>query len=49
MGAAFNRTLWKVKGEVISNEMRALNNINWYRSYNTPNVLIGLSGFGRNL
>ena len=27
LGAAFNRTLWHLKGEVMSTEMRALNNL----------------------
>ena len=47
MGATFNRTLWKKKGEVISTEMRALNNINGHRS-GSEYALIGLSGFGMN-
>jgi len=45
MAATFNRTLWRKKGEVISTEMRALNNLNWHRSGNEY-ALIGLSGFG---
>ena len=46
MGATFNRTLWRLKGEVISTEMRALNNLNWHRAVEIPHALIGLSGFG---
>lgn len=49
MAATFNQTLWRKKGEVISTEMRALNNLNWYRSVEAPYSLIGLSGFGPNI
>ena len=47
LGASFNRTLWHVKGEVISTEMRAFNNLNWHRGTgDAPHSLIGLTGFG---
>lgn len=49
LAATFNRSLWQQKGEVISTEMRALNNLNWYRSGGGPYSLIGLSGFGPNI
>ena len=50
MGASFNRSLWKAKGEAISDELRALNNYGWYRGTNDKGrPLIGLTGFGPNM
>lgn len=47
LAASFNRSLWVAKGEVISHEMRAFNNLNWYRATgDAPKSLIGLTGFG---
>ena len=53
LGAAFNTTMWRVKGETMSDEFRALNNINWYRCTGSgpdysPNQ-IGLTGYGPNI
>eukprot|EP00759_Apiculatamorpha_spiralis_P036762 PhF_6_TR37047/c0_g1_i1/m.54219/K15920/XYL4; beta-D-xylosidase 4 len=52
LAASFNRTVWKNKGSVISTEMRAYNNIGWYRAIdgtNENNYFIGLSGYGPNI
>jgi xylan 1,4-beta-xylosidase len=49
LGSSFNRTLWRRKGEVISTEMRALNNLNWYRGVEAPHSFIGLTGYGPNI
>jgi hypothetical protein len=38
-----------VAGEVISTEMRALNNLNWYRGVEAPHSFIGLTGYGPNI
>ncbi len=48
MGASFNRTSWWLKGSVIGTELRAYNNIGWYRG-GGPKELIGLTGYGPNL
>ena len=31
-GATFNRSLWKAKGSLMGDEIRAFNNLNWYRA-----------------
>ena len=50
LGASFNRTSWRLKGTVISNEMRAMNNIGWYRDAGgTYTEKIGLTGYGARL
>ena len=50
IGASFNRTLWKLKGGVIGTEVRALNNIGWWRDAGgTVTEKIGLTGYGPNL
>eukprot|EP00005_Dracoamoeba_jomungandri_P000876 CAMPEP_0174251866 /NCGR_PEP_ID=MMETSP0439-20130205/1559_1 /TAXON_ID=0 /ORGANISM="Stereomyxa ramosa, Strain Chinc5" /LENGTH=746 /DNA_ID=CAMNT_0015332303 /DNA_START=231 /DNA_END=2471 /DNA_ORIENTATION=- len=49
LAASFNRTLWHLKGEAISDEMRALNNYGWHRGVSIPYALIGLTGFGPNI
>lgn len=52
LGAAFNRTMWAVKGTVLSTEMRAFSNANWYRAPSTVTSqfeYIGTSAFGPNL
>ncbi len=47
LAASFNRSMWRLKGEVVSTEMRAFNNLNWHRATNdAPRSLIGLTGFG---
>ena len=46
LAASFNRTVWAEKGRVMSDEMRALNNLAWHRADTTSNTLIGLNGFG---
>lgn len=33
LGAAFNRTLWKAKGHAMGEEMRAFNNLRWWREF----------------
>lgn len=50
LAASFNRTSWRFKGNVIGSEMRAMNNLNWYRGIG-PGTLpkIGLTGFGPNI
>ena len=50
LGAAMNRTLWYNKGHNMGNEIRAFNNLRWYRmTGDAPNSLIGLNGYGPNL
>jgi beta-glucosidase-like glycosyl hydrolase len=52
LGATFNRSLWRAKGEVVSTEQRAMNNINWYRAVHPERPskwLIGLAGYGPNI
>jgi beta-D-xylosidase 4 len=46
LGASFNRTVWRQKGSVFGNEMRAYNNLGWHRA--TGGVM-GLTGFGPNI
>lgn len=48
LGASFNRTMWKTKGEVVSTEMRAFNNLGWHRGAGVPQY-ISLTGFGPNI
>eukprot|EP01059_Diplonema_ambulator_P004195 TRINITY_DN138_c0_g2_i1.p1 TRINITY_DN138_c0_g2~~TRINITY_DN138_c0_g2_i1.p1 ORF type:complete len:752 (+),score=249.86 TRINITY_DN138_c0_g2_i1:57-2312(+) len=49
--ASFNRTLWNLKGQALSDEMRAFNNLNGYRDIdpNPEQYGIGLTGFGPNI
>jgi beta-glucosidase-like glycosyl hydrolase len=49
LAASFNRTVWAIKGKIISDEMRAFNNINWMRGTDNGNAYIGLTGFGPNI
>ena len=52
LGAAFNTTMWRMKGELISDEFRAMNNIGWHRCGGDnpdPGMLIGLTGYGPNI
>ena len=50
LGASFNRTLWSGKGHAMGEEMRAFNNLRWYRATgDAPHSLIGLNGYGPNL
>lgn len=49
LAASFNRTLWQLKGSIVSTEMRALNNLGWWRGEGIPYTKIGLSGFGPNI
>lgn len=44
-----NRSLWRTKGEVISTEQRALNNVGGTKGFDYPNAPIGLIGFGPNV
>jgi len=48
MAASFNRSSWKLKGHVISRELRAYNNANWHRRTGLES-LIGVTGFGPNI
>ena len=48
LGAAFNRTMWRAKGDVIGTEMRAFNNLNWHRGGGVLQK-IGLTGHGPNI
>ena len=48
LAAAFNRTMWKGKGDVIATELRACNNMNVPRIQG-PKELIGLTGYGPNI
>eukprot|EP01079_Euglenida_sp_SAG-EU17-18_P009673 gene9673-1740_t len=50
LGASFNRTMWRLKGQVIGRELRAFNNIGWHRGDSAgPKDLIGVTGFGPNI
>eukprot|EP01059_Diplonema_ambulator_P004196 TRINITY_DN138_c0_g3_i1.p1 TRINITY_DN138_c0_g3~~TRINITY_DN138_c0_g3_i1.p1 ORF type:complete len:773 (+),score=261.21 TRINITY_DN138_c0_g3_i1:45-2321(+) len=50
LGASYNRTLWNMKGAVMSDEMRAFNNLNWHRGTpDAPLSLIALTGYGPNI
>ena len=47
MASSFNKTFWRMKGEIVSDEMRAFNNLNGYRTMDPIGTnLIGLIGFG---
>jgi len=52
LGASFNRSLWYAKGDVISSELRAFCNANWYRGIDVDpygGYLIGIDGYGPNM
>jgi beta-D-xylosidase 4 len=49
LAASFNASLWRTKGAVISDEMRALSNSNWVRFSPGSGAFIGLTGFGPNI
>lgn len=50
LAASFNRSVWYAKGRAMSLEMRAFNNLRWYRATgDAPKSLIGLNGYGPNL
>ena len=53
MGASFNRTSWRLKGSVLGEEIRAMNNVGWYRDYGKTDPsqfgYIGLTAFGPNI
>ena len=46
LAASFNKTVWRMKGEVIGLEMRALNNLDWKRADSSADSMQSLSGFG---
>ncbi|GAB5353678.1 hypothetical protein AAMO2058_000054800 [Amorphochlora amoebiformis] len=48
LAASFNRTSWRLKGRVISTEMRAYSNANWHRGVG-PKEYIGTTGYGPNI
>eukprot|EP01062_Namystynia_karyoxenos_P013270 TRINITY_DN1478_c0_g1_i1.p1 TRINITY_DN1478_c0_g1~~TRINITY_DN1478_c0_g1_i1.p1 ORF type:complete len:869 (+),score=260.55 TRINITY_DN1478_c0_g1_i1:64-2607(+) len=47
IGASFNRTSWRLKGEVLGTEMRAFQNAGWHRG--NAGDHIALTGFGPNI
>ena len=47
LAASFNRTVWNKKGSMLSDEMRAFNNIGGSRGFNIPTDLLGLIGYGK--
>jgi len=49
MGASFNRTSWRLKGQVLGREMRAYNNANWPRFDPSSSDYIGITGYGPNI
>jgi hypothetical protein len=49
MGASFNRTNWRLKGEVFGYEMRAFNNARWPRFSYDAIDFIGITGYGPNI
>ena len=50
LAASFNRSLWRDKGDVISTELRAFNNLHWFRYLGPkPDSPVGLTGFGPNI
>ena len=48
LAASFNRSVWRSKGEIISTELRVLNNIGGMRMAG-PDDYIGLNGWGPNI
>jgi hypothetical protein len=46
LAASFNSSLWRAKGSVLGTEIRAFNNLAWFRADTQNNTHIGLSGFG---
>lgn len=50
LAASFNTSVWRRKGEVLSTEQRAMNNLHWTRfSPNQVPYYIGVDGFGPNI
>jgi beta-D-xylosidase 4 len=49
MAASFNRSLWRLKGEIIATEQRAQNNVGGARGYEWPLAKVGLTAFGPNI
>ena len=48
LAASFNRTLWRHKGAVVSEEIRALNNVHGHRGCGPP-AFIGVNEWGPNI
>lgn len=48
LAASFNASLWRAKGEVVSTEMRVLNNLGWHRGVGFD-IKVGLEGYGPNI
>jgi len=46
LAATFNRTVFSLKGAVLGDEMRALNNLGWHRADTQSSTRVGLNGFG---
>eukprot|EP01052_Picozoa_sp_SAG31_P003183 SAG31_NODE_120_length_23892_cov_10.545623_12_plen_130_part_00 len=44
LAASFNRSLWKLKGQIIATEQRANSNCGGARGYEFPNAKVGLTG-----
>ena len=49
LAASFNRSLWRLKGEIISTEVRALNNAHGTRGCGSPPAKIGVNEWGPNI
>jgi hypothetical protein len=49
MAASFNRTNWRLKGQVFGTEMRAFNNARWPRFSYDATDFIALTGYGPNI
>ncbi len=48
LAASYNRSLWRTKGMVISEEIRALNNVHGHRGCGPP-AMIGINEWGPNI
>jgi len=49
LGASFNRSNWRLKGDVLATELRAFNNIGWHTPHHGQDDGIGITGFGPNI
>lgn len=49
LAASFNSSVWQRKGEIMSTEQRAMNNLNWERFHPGSGYFIGVNGYGPNL
>jgi beta-glucosidase-like glycosyl hydrolase len=46
LAASFNASVWRAKGEVVGDEMRALSNLGWHRGDGQSGTMLSLSGYG---